>query len=516
MLKAKQLWFYIEEVPKTSLFIPGCCHWVFTQLFYKIGAGNFINHFIGECKNNTYYMAFIRSEFNTAAEFIANKMERKPEWAVKLHQQVINNSKFLFKNAGRISLINLKGLSNSKLLSLYYWLMKPFVRQWSFAQATSWLADADKERFTNQILAKIKKQIKDKGLHLNPSKIFSILTTPLKQSYTEQEERKFLEIAKKIKTEQSLIKLFKKGKLNSLANKIKFANPDLYRRMYKHYQRFCWLSYMYEGPAYNFEYFLSRWQSIIRQNSLPKITILLKESEDKKLKIKKEQEKILKQLKPTQRLKKLIKFAQEMIWFKGYRKDCVYYTLYCLEPLLSEIARRLNISLKQLRQLLPWEIAKILKKGKVNRKELNNRMKHCIYYTTRKKVKIISGDKAKEFIKGLDFEQKANKEIKELPGSCACPGKVKGVVKVIMVPEDMPKMRKNEILVSHATNPNLVPAMKKAAAIITNTGGLTCHAAIVSREMNTPCVIGTRIATKVLKDGDRVEVDATKGVVRKL
>jgi len=77
-------------------------------------------------------------------------------------------------------------------------------------------------------------------------------------------------------------------------------------------------------------------------------------------------------------------------------------------------------------------------------------------------------------------------------------------------------MRPGDILVSHMTDPEIVVAMKKAGAIITDMGGITCHAAIVSRELGIPCVIGTKIATKVFKDGDEVEVDATKGVVRKL
>ena len=75
-------------------------------------------------------------------------------------------------------------------------------------------------------------------------------------------------------------------------------------------------------------------------------------------------------------------------------------------------------------------------------------------------------------------------------------------------------MKKGDILVSIATNPNLVSAMKKASAIITNAGGLTCHAAIVSRELNIPCIVGTKVATKVLKDGDLVEVDADEGMVK--
>ena len=77
-------------------------------------------------------------------------------------------------------------------------------------------------------------------------------------------------------------------------------------------------------------------------------------------------------------------------------------------------------------------------------------------------------------------------------------------------------MNKGDILVSIASDPDIVPAMKKAAAIVTEQGGVTSHAAIVSRELGIPCVIGTKIATKVLKDGDIVEVDATKGTVRKL
>lgn len=56
--------------------------------------------------------------------------------------------------------------------------------------------------------------------------------------------------------------------------------------------------------------------------------------------------------------------------------------------------------------------------------------------------------------------------------------------------------------------------MKKASAIVTDDGGITCHAAIVARELKTPCVVGTKIATHVLKDGDMVEVDADKGSVR--
>ena len=78
----------------------------------------------------------------------------------------------------------------------------------------------------------------------------------------------------------------------------------------------------------------------------------------------------------------------------------------------------------------------------------------------------------------------------------------------------MQEMKEDEILVAGQTRPFLMPAIRKAAAIVTDEGGVTSHAAIVSRELKKPCIIGTKVATKVLKTGDLVEVDADKGIVR--
>ena len=76
------------------------------------------------------------------------------------------------------------------------------------------------------------------------------------------------------------------------------------------------------------------------------------------------------------------------------------------------------------------------------------------------------------------------------------------------------EMNKGDVLVSGSTGPEMIRACHKAGAIITEEGGICSHAAIVSRELKIPCIIGTKIATKLLKDGDEVEVDANKGVVK--
>ncbi len=100
-----------------------------------------------------------------------------------------------------------------------------------------------------------------------------------------------------------------------------------------------------------------------------------------------------------------------------------------------------------------------------------------------------------------------------LKGLGASPGIGAGKVVIIFEADEIDKVKEGDILVTTMTNPDMVPAMKRAAAIVTDEGGRTCHAAIVSRELGIPAVVGTKEATKVLKDGMMITVDGTRGVV---
>jgi len=135
--------------------------------------------------------------------------------------------------------------------------------------------------------------------------------------------------------------------------------------------------------------------------------------------------------------------------------------------------------------------------------------------TAKNGLKILSGKKAKVFVKKLGLLENYS-GVKEAKGQPAYIGKARGRVKIIQVPSDMKKMVQGDILISQATSPDLLLAMKKAGAIVTNTGGLISHAAITSRELKIPCIVGTGNATLIFKDGDMVEVDANKGVVKKI
>ncbi len=102
-----------------------------------------------------------------------------------------------------------------------------------------------------------------------------------------------------------------------------------------------------------------------------------------------------------------------------------------------------------------------------------------------------------------------------LKGAPASPGLVSGPVRIVLDVKHLDKVKSGDIMVTDMTTPDFVPAMKRAAGIVTNRGGLTSHAAIVSRELGVPCVVGTTTATKVLIDGMVVTVDASSGNVYK-
>ena len=98
-------------------------------------------------------------------------------------------------------------------------------------------------------------------------------------------------------------------------------------------------------------------------------------------------------------------------------------------------------------------------------------------------------------------------------GLGASPGVATGIVRLITAGKDLGKIKQGDIMVTKMTMPDMVPGMKRAGAIVTDEGGMACHAAIVSRELGCPAVVGTKKATSVLQDGMEVTVDGSKGMV---
>jgi len=207
-------------------------------------------------------------------------------------------------------------------------------------------------------------------------------------------------------------------------------------------------------------------------------------------------------------------FFQILTFWREDRKKFNLMGIYALDEILQIIEKRTGISKKYLQYLFYEEVENVLG-GLISRSVLEGRYnKPLMIVTEGDKYKIIEGDEAESLHEELEDKLVGEKNQISIPGQTASQGYAKGIARIILTEDDFNKFNNGEILVTGMTRPEFVPLMKKSAAIVTNEGGITCHAAIVSRELGKPCIIGTQVATQMIKDGDLIEVRANHGTVR--
>ncbi len=223
-----------------------------------------------------------------------------------------------------------------------------------------------------------------------------------------------------------------------------------------------------------------------------------------------QRDKLISQIKDAE-LVTLLTIGEAIVRIHDRRKECITFMLTYVDTILKEIATRVGIPFTDARYICPSEVSSVAQMGD----ELKKRRAQSLYVFTANEELVFTGETAAQYYKKL-HKDTGYENPSELRGNCASKGKVQGIVKLCRGEKEIALFEEGQILVACMTQPEFVPAMKKAKAIITDEGGLTCHAAIISRELGIPCVIGTKIATQVLKDGDMVEVDAEKGIVKKI
>lgn len=343
--------------------------------------------------------------------------------------------------------------------------------------------------------------------------IFQILSANQKKTYTAKEKESILALASEVKKSAKLSRIFKKSPTEIISQLAKYQQLFL-NKIKNHEKKYNWINFAFEGPLLDLAYFVTVIKDWVASKN-PQQELSNIKHDLRTLTFR--QKRLIRELKIDAPHQWMFWVVKEFGFHKTFRKDIEYYSYYVYDTfLLKELGKRIGATVNQGHYLTIDEITGILAgKKEVNLNELNERIKRNFYVIDNGKIKLLTGKKAWDFDKNIK-SRPIPKGLKSLSGQCASRGKVQGTVKIIKNKEDYAKFKAGDILVSYATNPNMVPLMKKSAAVVTDEGGVTCHAAIVSRELNIPCVIGTRFATKVLKDGQKVEVDATKGIVRKI
>jgi phosphohistidine swiveling domain-containing protein len=443
------------------------------------------SRFIGVMENDVNPMIFNPEQFNRMADYLARRLINDHEWRKRNYKKFDNYARRYFSAGERLRKLPLGKMSDKELARQVKKIILLQKQVRLLGVTLNGLPLDGRNHLSNKMREELRDYIGDDAKFENS---WSFLTQVTRLSLRQLKE---IEIAK---LAESAGRISKK----ELENKLRVI-----------YEKYCWLGYMYYGPPTSYSQFEADLSEALCENKNLKLEEQLKT-------LSKYQMALMDKLKFSDRARHLIQLAQHVLWQKGWRKDVEYHAFYCYEPLFREIARRKGVKdWKTLLYLLPWEIEEFILQGRPAASVLRERRKFSCFVVDRDEARMLVGREAREFYKklGVDVDYWHLTYVK---GMCAYAGMAKGRVRVIHLPKDMEKMKSGDVIVSQATSPDLILAMKKASAIVTNTGGLICHAAIVARELKIPCVVGTGNATLVFKDGDLVEVDATQGVIRKI
>ena len=256
-------------------------------------------------------------------------------------------------------------------------------------------------------------------------------------------------------------------------------------------EKWSWIPFDYIGPnEYNMEYYLKKMNIDVNYYE--------KKIKEKKV-LQEKQNKIIKRY--NKRIRRLIRDYHKTIYLADRRKMVVTIThTYLQKFIFQEISRRTKLSKRELTLLTPEEIKNAIIKNKYP-KDISTRMNLSLIINDGKSFKVYK----------KDILPKSDNDLK---GMVANKGLARGHVKICFEYNDLKNVKKGDIIVAPMTYPYFVNTMKKASGIITDEGGITSHAAVLSRELGIPCIIGTRNATSVLKDGDFVELDANNNKIK--
>lgn len=326
----------------------------------------------------------------------------------------------------------------------------------------------------------------------------NLLNTSLKMSFGTREELEVL---------QTSLDLLNKG--------FNIESAEVLQAIEYFVKKYNWIGFGYDGPSnYNFEYYKNLIKNYLENGELElkvRIEGLLLFRDSLKLK----QQEIIEKNHISDQDQRRVKDFHLIADMTDERKEVHFPLHQVFDKVLAEIANRKGIQKFNLKYLTLEEIEE--SNGDEIEKMYNKRI------STNTVFRFINGqpecfdtpqtahkyaDKIKKHLSQKNITGKVASKTKD--------SKTVGKVRIILTANLHYNMLEGEILIATMTSPEYLPAMRKAKAIITDEGGITCHAAIVSRELGIPCIIGTKIATKVLKDGDLVEMDSESGVVRVL
>ncbi len=445
-----------------------------------------------ENKKGTFRWCGVESTWVENAKHVLTLLEN-PAFFARVSQGQRDSVRAFLARAREVQQTVWRAASNDELATGYARLFDAWMEMNVWGHVVQ-VIDFDHNIFTQQLTRRLEHRIRESGSGITPVEAFAVLAYPSEKSQVQQQEEDFYALLTLAATSGIDSSVFEKA-------------------VQAHAKRYDWMQYHYSGPTIlDVAYFRSLVESELSQGVSGEEK--LREIQQRQASQRERRLQLIDELGLDEKDRYWFDVAGAFMCFKEMRKEAVFEGCRCAAPFFAELGRRLGVTPWLAQFIGPHEIQDALN-GKILRAELEERERFSVYLADANQIRSFIGDEAKAYASRI-YSHQAQLDAREMRGSPACAGTARGVVKLVAKADDMAKMNDGDILISPATNPNLVPAVKKAAAILTDEGGITCHASIVSRELGIPCVVGLRSVTRWLKDGDLVEVNASTGIVRKI
>jgi len=459
----------------------------FANVLKAIADGLDANIYLYPVKNLLYinvgaklWFAWDEQELKNYAKKVLGQA-KDPKLFSRQAKQIEKYANSLIKFSEEAKNLNLKQLTNSQLVDHYSFLFK------NIGPIQSMLGgeiDAVDYIFEGFLQEQLKQELNYSN---NFNEVYKLLSVPCYTSYVSKQNLELMLAA------------------------IKKQNPIIAaKRIHKKYW---WTNLGWENMSpQTVKYFEGRIKSFSKDKNLKQ---KIKETQKHGIDAKQNRKTLVKKYKLSPYFQYLLKVVDRYAYLHDLRKESQVRSTYALHLAMLEASKRLKLKPDNLEWLWYEEIQDLLKGKKFNPKISAERKKAICVTIINRKITELRGTAAIAERDRILKRQAGNHT--EIKGLGVTNGVVRGTVKVCSgYKEALDKVKKGDILVTGMTLPDYVPAMRKAAGIVTDEGGITCHAAIVSRELKKVCIVGTKVATQLLKDGDLVEVDANQGIVKKL
>lgn len=463
--------------------------------------GKQIKTIVAIVKDNMFRWINRRDEFDVVAEYLLKKLKNFDERKKykELYIELFNNVNVIVND---ILKKDLKKVSKSNLIDIYKDLHEAAEKFFSI----SWDIDPMDIALEEKMIDLLRKSLKDSLKEYDEAKFtesYGLINTPIETSFINKE--KIL-----------LFNAYLFVRKNKIPHDAILDNKQLRGYIDEFIEKYWWTELTWNGGIIKDECTFIEKVDELSKLSPRDFDKLYSELKNYSKDIKNKKEIIKKKYNFNDELLYLIDLFEMYANFHDLRKEVQMKSTYAFSRLFSEFSRRINIDVHFFQWMWFHEVLQLLEHNSINKEVIEQRF-NSLYIDTSTFPHIIT-------LQGKEAEKKINetsaaeqKSIENIDGLSASLGKATGIARVCLTNiEAISKVKEGDILVTSMTMPDFVPIMKKAAAIVTDEGGATCHAAIIARELKIPCIVGTKIATKIIKDGMLIEVNANHGVVKLL